>query len=719
MVKMIMKRIPYLIVFISGFCALTYQIVWERLLKYIFGGDAISSTIITSIFLLGLGLGSWIFRKYRVRSYLWYAAIELGIAFCGLASYFVLSHSAGIYNNLIFGTLATPYTLRIFMALSCSVLLLIPCLLLGGTLPLFFNTFIRTQKYSAKQIGGLYGLNTVGAAFGIVSAPFLLLNTFTLPETLQIIAGGNILLAAVIYAWGRVTVVPDRNTLLSEAQTATPPGETMLLSFISGFFALSVEIVFFRMAAHYWPSSSYNFSLVLLMFLTGLGVGSMVFTRVQIGSVRQIYLRICLLFLLSLSGILVSVTYRHRLIFEPHIVHILVQYGILILPFSLFQGAIFPLLLLTAKNASHQLPEYTGKLYLVNAIGAFLGIWFISLYGFTWFGTANLLFMLAIGICMVIGFLWYRYRLSVPILPLAGLIICCYFFIPESYWNMYVFGKQKDFQGLEGTTGTAAIDWNPDRMSGVIKVNGQYMSFLPDHPKHVRLAIYPLTLQHRKRILVLGLGGGGMVRELAKDPQVEKIDVVDWSSELFRILATKDAAYLLQDVLSHPKVTSYQGDARVLVRLLPAQKYDVIVDNLAVLQWDGGTAVKSEQYFREIRRIISDNGTYVLDINPGSDEYNGPVLSALFRSFPIITTHFWTIALATVNPLVLDDAAIEKVLAERSSEPTLNITPPNYLGWMYAGLEERNRNEYLRYSPIRDEDIRHEFYIKSLIFHQI
>ncbi len=42
------------IVTISGFCSLVYQVAWDRIIRYNFGGDSVSSAIVTSTFLLGV-----------------------------------------------------------------------------------------------------------------------------------------------------------------------------------------------------------------------------------------------------------------------------------------------------------------------------------------------------------------------------------------------------------------------------------------------------------------------------------------------------------------------------------------------------------------------------------------------------------------------------------------------------------------------------------------
>ena len=149
-------------------------------------------------------------------------------------------------------------------------------------------------------------------------------------------------------------------------------------------------------------------------------------------------------------------------------------------------------------------------------------------------------------------------------------------------------------------TGVAAIDWHP--AGGDVFVNGQYMSRLPDHPRHVRLVSFALALPRRDTVLLLGLGGGGMVRELAQDPGTRRLEVVDWSYELPRLLDGPRARRLLDDALRRPHVTVRRCDARVAVGLYEPASFDVVIDNLTIGHWVGATSVKSIQYFRQVHR---------------------------------------------------------------------------------------------------------------------
>src|SRR5947209_19389363 len=80
----------YLLFFVSGFPALLYQIVWERALFTLYGVNIESVTIIVTVFMLGLGLGSLAGGKLSTRPGVQllraFGAIELSIGAFGAVS---------------------------------------------------------------------------------------------------------------------------------------------------------------------------------------------------------------------------------------------------------------------------------------------------------------------------------------------------------------------------------------------------------------------------------------------------------------------------------------------------------------------------------------------------------------------------------------------------------------------------------------------------------
>ncbi|MBI4767081.1 MAG: methyltransferase domain-containing protein [Deltaproteobacteria bacterium] len=711
------------IVIVSGFCSLVYQTAWDRVIRYNFGGDSVSSAIVTSTFLLGLGVGAFLFKRYKSRSIGIYANVELAIGLYALFSYFVLSKLA-----ISLGQFLNPGTtgfdsFRIVLIIVCFLFMLPPCLLMGGTLPLMFNSFIDRERYNGKKIGIIYGFNTLGASLGILSVPLLFFNNFDIPTTLFFVGGLNIALSIFIRFFGRFLTfqskAPEESGIpLQDLNQKRPEPFLLWLSAISGFITLAMELILFRMAMVWIPSSAYNFPAILMPLLFALSLGSLVLT--QSNTLQEGYfLRLAALFLFSSLGIIWAVFFRTSFPEIDSVLKYFFYFAFLVFPYAFFQGGIFPILLRIASAQAKRLPSNTGFLYLVNSIGAFFGGIFFQFYFLPVFGTkAAVLVLIFFGMAVSAGvFLraqsekriaFYKPKMIVYLI-LFVMIGSLPWVIGKIRWNIFTYGMATDvFEGLEGVTGVATIDWNGDKTAGGVYVNGQYMSALPDHPKHVRLAVFPLSFHNRERVLVLGLGGGGMIRELAKDAKIKQIDVVDWSYELPEILSQGEAEVLLGQVLKNPKVKIFNVDARVAVSLFDSRKYDLIVDNLAITHWVGATSIKSVKYFREVSRILKQDGLYVLDINTNRPHSYRSLLSGLVRNFNFLKTHNSSIILSSNRPIQFNRQTAHMVLESRKAE--LNLSPP-YTNWLFKGMTDISKPEFLKYDPIRDELLVHEYFL--------
>src|SRR3990172_2833341 len=197
---------------ISGAAGLVYQIVWERLLELFFGVTMVSVTLIVGAFMAGLGLGSLAGGRLarQVKNTLQtYGLLELGIAAFGLVS-----------QPLIFWigqkTAGSPYALVFLISFA---ILLIPTTLMGMTLPLLAQSFVHRVETSGSVIGILYGINTLGAAFGTVLAGYVLIGAYGFDGTTTIAVAMNSIvgLCAVLLArWQGI------QTAAAEQQAISP-----------------------------------------------------------------------------------------------------------------------------------------------------------------------------------------------------------------------------------------------------------------------------------------------------------------------------------------------------------------------------------------------------------------------------------------------------------------------------------------------------------------
>ena len=89
--------------FASGFAGLVYQVAWQRILTIPLGVGAISTTLIVSVYMLGLGIGSLIGSKIADRTrapYRLYALIEALLGIAGFASVPILGTLARLTAHI-------------------------------------------------------------------------------------------------------------------------------------------------------------------------------------------------------------------------------------------------------------------------------------------------------------------------------------------------------------------------------------------------------------------------------------------------------------------------------------------------------------------------------------------------------------------------------------------------------------------------------------------
>ncbi len=179
--------------FFSGFAAIIYQIVWQRLLFVGFGTNIESITTIVSVFMFGLGLGAlfggYLSRKFNSRLLHLFIVLESAIGVFGFASYSIIKTVSATF--LDFPDWVLPI---VIFGLLC-----IPTIAMGGTLPILITHLFHSTGSVGASVSRLYFINTLGSAIGCVLTVGLLFVLLSLPQVLLVAAGINLGVAASAY----------------------------------------------------------------------------------------------------------------------------------------------------------------------------------------------------------------------------------------------------------------------------------------------------------------------------------------------------------------------------------------------------------------------------------------------------------------------------------------------------------------------------------------
>lgn len=300
-----------LLLFGSGMTALIYQVAWMRELRLVFGVSTAATAAVLAIFMGGLGLGGWILGRradIAAEPLAFYGRLELAVA-----------ASAALTPLWVFlvrlGYIALGGTLRLGLAggtiarlLLSAVVLAVPTVLMGGTLPAATRAVETDEDSRRRFLALLYGANTLGAVVGAVLSTFLLIERLGTRSTLWVACAVNALvgLAALRLSRGAAPVraaqqAPGgekdrsdrserrekRNDRAREREEAElpvrpasaegslpPRGFVLASAGIVGFAFFLMELVWYRMLAPLLGGSTYSFGLILAVALAGIGAGS-------------------------------------------------------------------------------------------------------------------------------------------------------------------------------------------------------------------------------------------------------------------------------------------------------------------------------------------------------------------------------------------------------------------------------------------------------------
>ena len=269
--------------FLSGLAGLVYEVVWLREVGLQFGNTLSATGTVLAAFMAGMALGSvWLGRRAErtERPLRLYAGLEIGI---GLSALLV---PAGLRLIDHAGLLLLPNSPGLVVPLSVLVLL-VPAVGLGGTLPVLARCLPPASYHSRTTPGLLYGLATLGAASGACLAAFVLLPslgswqaTVTAALINGLVGGGCFLLRGTALS----VEAPARPSAPASRQTRQPaatlsPWVVLVCLGLSGYAALMYEVVWTRLLGLLLENTVYAFSLMLSTFLLSLALGSFISTR--------------------------------------------------------------------------------------------------------------------------------------------------------------------------------------------------------------------------------------------------------------------------------------------------------------------------------------------------------------------------------------------------------------------------------------------------------
>lgn len=387
-----LRQFVLLLVFCTGFSALVYEVVWQRYLSNLIGSQARAVALILAVFLGGLCVGyalfGWLSRGRSAR--------EL-IKLCGWVEVLIGLWALGfpyLYRGLweYNGILPTGGAAVIISDLMiCIILIALPTIGMGATLPLLTQALSRSVGESSSLHAKIYAVNTGGAFLGCVCGGFYLLPALGLTMTILLMAIINCLcgVALVLVSFAEPRAEGVSVSVKLGAPDTSPTQELSLVraacvALIAGFVAITIQAVTIRLVALSAGASEFAFSLVVAVFVLMLALGAWILASPEKARIslwfNQFVVTAGLLALFASVPFWPYWTHFIRTLltsvgpnfFIYHLV-LLLFFGVLLAIPVGAMGCTMPLLFRSVSKHADRLGDRVGVLYASNTVGCALG----------------------------------------------------------------------------------------------------------------------------------------------------------------------------------------------------------------------------------------------------------------------------------------------------------------------------------------------------------
>lgn len=647
-----------LLFLVSGAVGLVYEQLWIRELQHFFGSTIHSITTVVAAYMGGLGLGAWFMGRRADRHpnpASLYGVLEVAIGVFGLASPLIFRGVGAAYLGVagIVGPglwLAT--AIKFGFAFS---VMLVPTFLMGGTLPVLTRAFAGANtSHIRRELALFYGLNTVGGVIGCALGGYYLVEFVGVQPSLLGCGIANLLLGAVAIGLTRSANAPVLDDTGAEPESVLPEIDdasrrlAIWLIGLTAFASLLYEIAWTRVLVLVVGSSTYAFTTILVCFLLGIGLGSLIAIGKGRGT-RELLLRAG--FIEGAIAVLAALLFPFFRVLPVYIVATMqipflspgqlialhsVALAVVIIPPAIGMGLAFPILTELAARRTGTTGSETGRAYFANTIGSIAGAVITGFLLIHIIGSERTLVLGVAVNALAVGLLTLRlYRQSgslgsgdrAPLL-LAILALIAALFTPG--WSSRLLDRGPAIYGRDMETASELDQflrgygaeqlryeegWNAtvsvwrNGATTWLKTNGKAdASSVADMNTQVMVGLMgPLAHPHPRRVFVVGFGSGVSTRTAADVQGVERVDIVEIERAVIR--SAPLFAHVNRGVLSDPKVHLIEDDARSALQLA-REPYDVIVSEPSNPWIAGVAALFTRQYFEIAKSRLNPDGIF-------------------------------------------------------------------------------------------------------------
>jgi len=698
-----MRLLIYFCFFLSGLCGLSYEVLWAKYLKLLTGTDAFSYAVVLVTFMGGLAAGNALFGRisdWRGRKLSLYGVLELGIGIsCALFPCF-LEAASRLYFRFASSDPGAAGNLALKFALS-AVTMLLPTILMGGTLPVLSRYTIRHIRELGSKIGLLYFINSAGAACGCLVTGFYLVSGLGLEASVYLMAAVNMGIGILCLCLRSYEQTREADSAASPAECALrglpAAGENALANpaagtnaeiiltyagiFLSGILAMSLEVIWIRLLSLVLDSSAYSFSIMLFTFISGITLGAM-----AVAVIMRKKRNALLLFGLSELGVFVTLAalmpVYERLPYYFNVlacmlvreesnypVYLTIKILIAILIMAgptICIGMTLPLASSVCVRRINILGRGIGSVFSVNTVGnllgaALCGLVVIPVLGLQKTMEAIILLSGMLGAVLLAAAMRNRgmWRYAVPAtVPLIFLASCALTadwsgaVLNSGYYRLTgrIAQSYQEYLAKRETNEVLFHEDGPDVSVVVtrckketydqlsLRVNGKTdASTGLDMDTQVLAGHIPLLLHQDPKDIMIVGYGSGITAGAVLRHPVARCDIAELSGSVVR--AARLFNFVSGNPLADPRARLWIADGKEFLRLQPEKSYDIIISEPSNPWMAGIGNLFSVEYFAEAARHLKPGGMMVqwLQLYETNDEIISILLNSVRSVFPYAT----------------------------------------------------------------------------------
>jgi spermidine synthase len=622
----------------SGCAALIYEIVWFQLLELVIGSSSVSLAVLLGTFMGGMCLGSLLLPRVispRPHPLRVYAFLELGIAAIAILVLFGMPLVGGIYTawsgSGIVGI--------IFRGVIAGICLLPPTLLMGATLPAI-SRWVETTPDGVGWLGFFYGGNIGGAVVGSLVAGFYLLRVHDIQTATFVAVALNVTVAVLGLLLAKRAPQAEASAPHGSIARAPEAWSIYLVIAMSGMTALAAEVVWTRLLSLLFGATTYTFSLILAVFLIGLGIGSTVGSALARGSVRpRLALGVCQLMLcaaIAWTAYMLTQSLPYWPINPQISTDIWFNFQLdfarclwAVLPGAVLWGASFPLALASVAEPGQDPGRLVGGVYAANTVGAIIGALGASVL-VAWrgsqFADQALIVVSAMAALLTLEPVYAgadrrRSRLQFALLVLAAGGAAMLARTVETLPGLLVgYGRyaatrvgQADFIYVgEGWNASVAVSRLSDGTLNYHNAGKVQASSEPQDMRLQRMLGHLTTLipAHPRSVLVIGCGAGVTAGAVSIDPNVESETIAEIEPLVPSVVSTYFGQHNF-NVVRNPKVHVRIDDARHFV-LTSREKFDAVTSDPLDPWVKGAAMLYTKEFFELVKQHLNEGGVVTL-----------------------------------------------------------------------------------------------------------